>query len=122
MRFSAIFAFLLAGIFCQGCFVFHYPTPEVRGSVIDAATRQPIAAVRVQDRKHSHIFCKTSTDGTFDLPAGHFWGPCFLMPGDYLIVAPLTFKAPGYQTVTNNYIGGYDGKPVILEHPIELER
>lgn len=122
MKLSAIFWVLVVGIFCQGCLVFHYPTPEVRGSVVDATTKKPIAGVRVQDRKHSHIFCETSADGTFDLPAGHFWGPCFLTPGDYLIIAPLTFKASGYQTVTNDYLGGHDGEPVVLEHPIELER
>ena len=125
MRYSAIVTVLFVGIFCQGCVVFRYPTPEVRGSVIDAATKKPIAGVRVQDRKHSHIFCETSADGTFDLPAGHYWGPCLLMPGDYLVIAPLAFKAFGYQTVTNDYLGGfagYDGTPVVLNQPIELKR
>jgi len=122
MGFLARFTVLLVGIFCQGCVVFHYPTPEVCGSVIDAATKQPIAGVRVQDRKHGHIFCETSADGTFDLPAGYFWGPCFLMPGDYLIVAPVTFTTSGYQTVTNDYLGSHDGGPVILKQAIELSR
>jgi hypothetical protein len=122
MRFIALFTVLLTGIFCQGCVMFHYPTPEVRGSVIDVATKQPVAGVLIQDRKHSHIYCQTSADGTFDLPAGRYWGPCFLIPGDYLIIAPLTFRASGYQTVTNDYLGSRDGKPVILEHPIELKR
>src|SRR4051812_9730111 len=81
MRFVAILSVGVIGVFCQGCVVFHYPTPEVRGSVVDAASQKPIANVRVQDWKHTHIFCKTAADGTFDLPAGHYWGPCFLIPG-----------------------------------------
>ena len=122
MRFSGIIVILVVGIFCQGCVVFHYPTPEVRGSVVDAVTQKPIAGVRVQDWKHRHISCETSADGTFDLPAGRYWGPCFLMLGDYLIVAHLTFSASGYQTATNSYLGGHDGKPAVLNHPIELKR
>jgi hypothetical protein len=121
MRFPTIISVLVVAIICQGCVVYHYPTPEVRGSVVDAATKKPIAGVRVQDWKHSHISCETSADGTFELPAGRYWGPCFLMPGDYLIVAHLTFSASSYQTVTNDYLGGHGGKPVVLEHPIELK-
>jgi len=90
--------------------------------VIDAVTQKPIVGVRVQDRKHDRIYCETLADGIFDLPAGHYWGPCFLMPGDYLIVAPLTFNGSGYGAVTNDYLGGHDGKAVVLERAIELRK
>ena len=66
-----------------------------------------------------------AADGSFDLPAGSAWRPCFLMPGDYLIWADVSFKADGYQTVTRYCCAGMtnrDVKPVILGQPIELEK
>ena len=122
MKFSAIVTVLLIGIMCQGCVIVRYRTPEVRGSVVDAATKKPIVAVRVQNRKDSHIFCETSADGSFDLPAGHYWGLYWLVPGDFFVVAHLTFKASGYQNVTNDYLETYDVAPIVLNQPIELKR
>jgi|GEM_PF-4294850 hypothetical protein len=111
----------LIGVLGQGCVVFPYPTPEVKGAVVDAATKKPIAGARVEARKHKRISCVTASDGSFDLAANHIWGPCFLMPGDYFLRAPLSFKAPGYHTVTNDFYGGRDGR-VVLTQPIELQR
>src|SRR5665647_2237428 len=96
----------MIGVLCQGCVAFPYPTPEVRGLVIDATTKQPIAGARVEIRRHTHIFCETAADGSFDLHAAHTWEPCFLIPGDYLIFARLSFKAPGYYTATNTAFQG----------------
>ena len=132
MRFLTICLFPIVGFFCQGCVVFPYPTPEVKGTVIDAATKKPITGVRVAAiRKGKYIRCDTLSDGSFDLHAGHIWGPCFLIPGDYSTCADISFSATGYETVTNSYhgmlvkddkLGGYVVRPVVLEHQIELQR
>jgi hypothetical protein len=131
MRFSAIFLLPMAGLFCQGCVIFPYPTPEVKGVVIDAATKKPIPGVRVAAiRKPKYIKCDTLADGSFDLHANHIWGPCFLMPGDYLDDATVSFSATGYQAATNGYLGmpvqdefgGYVVPPVVLVRPIELQK
>ncbi|MCO5051662.1 MAG: carboxypeptidase-like regulatory domain-containing protein [Verrucomicrobiae bacterium] len=123
MRFSASIAILLGSIFCQGCVVFPYPTPEVRGSVVDATTKQAISGVRIAVRNHSNIHCTSAADGSFTLPAGSRWGFCFLMPGDYLALADVCFKAEDYRSVINRYCGGMgSGRPVILEQPVELQK
>ena len=129
MRFPIIFLFPIVGLFCQGCVVFPYPTPEVTGTVIDATTKQPITGVRVAEiRKPKYIHCDTSSDGSFELRANHVWGPCFLIPGDFLVRAEVSFRAVGYQAVTNRYLGMLGrgdkpgGYPVELAHPIELKR
>jgi len=132
MRFLTIFLLLIIGLFCQGCVIFPYPTPEVKGVVIDAATQKPIPGVRVAAiRKPKYIKCDTLSDGSFDLQANQIWGPCFLMPGDFLDDVTVSFKAKGYQAVTNGYLGmpvldeklgGYVVQPVVLEQAIELQR
>jgi hypothetical protein len=124
MKFSAILSVLAVGILCQGCVVFPYPTPEVRGSVVDAVTKKPVSDVRITVRNHSSIRCQSAADGSFDLPAGRFWGVCFLMPGDYLDMADVCFKADDYRGVTNLYCAGMGsgGRPVVLERPVELQK
>src|SRR5690242_286834 len=126
MRFSAIFSVLAAGIFCQGCVVFPYPTPEVRGSVIDATTKKPIADARIAVHNHFGIYCKSAADGSFDLPAGNAWRPCPLIPGDIFVSsADVSFKADGYQTVIRHYATGFSGTntaPVVLEQPVGLQK
>ena len=125
MRFLAISFALAVGILCQGCVAFPYPTPAVRGSVVDATTKKPIADARIEVHNHSSIHCTSATDGSFDLPWGSAWRPCFLMPGDYLILADVCFKADGYQTVTKRCCAGMgrrDVQPVVLEQPIELQK
>ena len=125
MRFLAISFALAVGILCQGCVAFPYPTPAVRGSVIDATTKKPIADARIEVHNHSSIHCTSATDGRFDLPAGSAWRPCFLMPGDYLIWADVSFSAAGYQTVTKYCCadpGNYDHASDILEQPVELQK
>jgi hypothetical protein len=132
MRFFVIVLFPIVGLFCQGCVVFPYPTPEVKGVVIDAITKQPIAGVRVAEiRKAKYIHCDTASDGSFNLHANHIWGPCFLIPGDYLVYAEVSFRAAGYQAVTNRYSwmpaqddkpGGCVARPVVLEPVFELQK
>ncbi len=124
MRFSAIFFALAAAILCQGCVAFPYPTPGVKGSVIDANTKQPIADARIEVHHYSCIHCISAADGSFDLPGGSAWRPCFLMPGDVFVAsANVSFKAHGYKTVTKRYSTlASDFRPVVLEQPIELEK
>lgn len=121
MRFSLIPFVLVLGVLCQGCVVFPYSTPEVKGSVIDANTRQPIAAAKIVVHNHINIHCTSAADGSFDLRTGDAWRPCFLMPGDaFVIWADVSFKAQGYQTVTKRYSALAHGS-VVLERPIELQ-
>src|SRR5690348_12937664 len=103
MRFLAIsFAFTL-GILCQGCVAFPYPTPEVRGFVVDAVTKQPIASAKIGVH-FSDIHCRSAADGSFDLRAGSVWRPCFLLPGDiFAACARVSFKAHGYKTIARLY-------------------
>jgi hypothetical protein len=125
MRFTPILSMLGAAILLQGCLAFPYPTPAVSGSVIDAASKKPIGNAQIQVRRHSGIHCTSTADGRFDLPAGSVWGPCFLMPGDYLVMADVCFRADGYQSVTNHYSAGMDRpglSPIVLQEPIELQR
>src|SRR5580693_4552873 len=107
MKFPATSMFLAIGILCQGCVVFPYPTPEVKGFVVDATTKEPIGSARVEIRKHPHISGETAADGSFDLPRSHVWGFCFLMPGDYLVLANLACTATNYQTFTNTYLAEF---------------
>ena len=107
-------------VLSQGCLVFPYPSPEVKGSVVDASTKKPIEGAKIKSVKRPDIFCKTLSDGSFDLPAHSHWGFCFLMPGDYLVISSLSVSVTNYQNFTNSYLGTHDGKPVVLERPIEL--
>jgi hypothetical protein len=125
MRFLVIPLALAVGVLCQGCVAFRYPTPTVRGSVVDAATKKPIADVKIEVHNHSSIHCRSAADGSFDLPSGSAWRACFLIPGDYLIWADVCFKADGYQTVTKYCSAGMgrrDVRPVVLEQPVELKK
>ena len=122
MKFPAILSLLTVGILCQGCFVFPYPTPEIKGSVVDGINKEPIANARIEVRKHPRISCETAADGSFDLPKDHIWGFCFLMPGDFLVFANLACTATNYQTFTNTYIQGWEAKSIVLQHPIELRK
>lgn len=132
MKFPTIIFVSVAGVLCQGCIVFPYPTPEVKGVVIDASTRQPIANVRIQVRHHIHIHCRSAADGSFDLPAGNAWDPCFLLPGDiFAACADVSFKTDGYQTVIKSYASPMSVPlrphsdpflPVVLDQPIELQK
>lgn len=126
MRFLAISFALAVGILCQGCVAFPYPTPAVRGSVIDATTKKPIAYARIEVHNHSSIHCTSATNGSFDLPAGSAWRPCPLMPGDIFVSwADVSFKADGYQNVTRRYATGFAGTntaPIVLEQPVGLQK
>ena len=89
--------------------------------VVDAATQQPIAGAKIVMRGHKYIFCTTAPDGHFDFPANYVWGPCFIIPGDFLPIARLSFEAPGYQTISTNYCGGIsDQSGVVLKQPVKL--
>jgi hypothetical protein len=128
MRFPTAFYVLAVSFLFQGCVVFPYPTPEVEGLVIDASTKRPVADARVEVHSHSHIRCLSTADGSFDLPTGSAWRPCFLMPGDVFVIwADVSFKAHGYQTVTERFntlanAGGVGVRPIVLEQPIELQK
>ena len=126
MRFLVILFIFTVGILCQGCIAFPYPTPEVRGLVVDATTKQPIASAKIEVRNHFGIYCRSAEDGSFNLPAGNAWRLCPLLPGDIFIsCADVSFKADGYQTVIRHYATGFAGTntaPVILKQPVGLQK
>ena len=116
---------LLPVIFlCQGCLIFPYPIPELKGTVIDAETRNPISDARVELHHHKYSFCKTAPDGSFDLPGSTIWLPCPGMPGDiFFFSGTYDFMAPGYETVSHEYMCSPRTNLCIqLKKPIELRK
>lgn len=91
---------------------------------MDATTKQPIPGAKIAVHHYSYIHCASTADGSFRLPSGGAWRPCFLLPGDvFFAYAEVTFKAQGYQTFTRRYIAPMGAeKPMVLDQQIELQR
>jgi hypothetical protein len=124
MKISPI-ALLLPLIFlCQGCLIFPYPTPEVKGTIVDAETQKPLVNARVELHNHKYTYCETTADGSFDMPRSSVWLPCLGMPGDIFIAAgTFDFKAPGYETVSRKLTSLLRTNSVTqLEKPVELRK
>jgi len=98
---------------CAGCMVVPVPHRRlhvygVRGSVIDAQTRQPLADATVSRSPHGQNDVRTSSDGTFEFKPVHGWHgaifigaiPLSLFPSFDIAfaVAEVRVEARGYTT------------------------
>jgi hypothetical protein len=83
-------------------------SPEIRGHIADARTKQPIADARVQIHERPKVATVSNSAGDFCLPqARHFYLMRFLSPGDVYYVPSVpskTFKIdithPDYQPLS----------------------
>lgn len=108
--------------FSQGCLVWRYPTtPEVRGTVIDQATQQPLPGAVVGMHLQDQVIAYTDSDGTFRLPSDRHWRFCPLIPGDYWPRGTLFIEANGYHRHEQE-VRALGGNPVVLKNPVELVR
>ena len=106
-----------------GCFVYRYTiTPPVSGTVLDAATKQPVAGATVGFRSHERRLATTAADGTFVSQPDHVWRPCFILPGELWPSGGQFFvEASGYKPYEQKIITTM-GRPFAIVQPIELER
>jgi len=92
-------AALLPILMCSGCIPYHLQeTPTVTGSVMDAATRQPIAGAKLHYEKYPDRVVLTSNDGVFAFPAIRKWQLVPLGPYDRFDKLHLRVDAVGYRT------------------------
>ena len=120
----SLIAGILLLIFCQGCFVYHYPTtPPLSGTVIDVTTKQPISGATVGFREHESIDTETASDGTFYLQSDHAWRFCYFMPGEFWLDGGTFFvEAPGYEPFETNIYTHANIPYKISQGPTELHR
>jgi hypothetical protein len=122
-RMSLLSLLVLACLFGQGCFVWHYTmTPPVSGRVIDSATGSPVVSAKVGFREHKRIETLTAADGSFLLPSDHTWGPAVIIPFEFTPCGGLFFiEAPGYDTFEQE-IGPRMYHPFVFQEPVTLWR
>jgi hypothetical protein len=114
---------LLIGFFGQGCVVWIYTdTPPVSGTVIDSATKLPIAGAKVGFKEHERLGTLSASDGSFDAPATYVLRPCFILPGElWRSSGILVIQAPGY-TLFEQGISTSMGAPYTMMQPVFLKK
>ena len=92
----------------------------ITGLIIENIERDVFSFIRFYERRARRILPMLITVVIASAGAGYF----FLMPGDYLDMADVCFKADDYRGVTNLYCAGMGsgGRPVVLERPVELQK
>jgi hypothetical protein len=99
--------------------------------VIDGVTKKPIANAQITVHNHASIHCVSADDGSFDLPRGTAWRPCYFIPGDrFFTRVKVAIRANGYQSANEVYTTALsldesqnlEYAPVLLEQPIELQK
>jgi len=99
--------FILALLFLAttGCAQHHWMSPEITGTVIDAATKKPIGAVevvRIPNNGETVRVDTTTADGTFHVDASG--GVVFSLPiGDPGYIGYFLFKKEGYVEAQLDY-------------------
>jgi hypothetical protein len=107
----------------QGCLVYRYTTtPLVSGTVIDSASKQPIAGAKVGFRKHDKKTSMTASDGSFHSQPDHVWRPCLLMPEEFTPCGGVFFVEASDYKAFERMIGPRQLYPFTFLQPIELEK
>jgi hypothetical protein len=105
-RVPAIQVFLFALIaVCTGCIPIRVPeSPQVYGSVFDAANRKPIAGASLYYQEYPKKIIHTSADGRFEFPPVHGWSYIpLLLPVDMFANSHLFVQATGYEPEVLDY-------------------
>ena len=89
-----------------GCMTVTLPVPsvpQIRGQVVDAATRQPVSNAHITVNDTPAKQGVTIADGTFNIPDWRRW--VFLTPGDHpeRKFFSVTIDAPGYPQQTTQW-------------------
>lgn len=90
---------LAAMLLCSGCIPTRWQdTPHLAGSVVDAATTQPIVGAKLQYAHFPQRKAFTGVDGRYDFPGVSHWGVVvIILPFDrFPPFSVLTVEAPGY--------------------------
>jgi hypothetical protein len=79
MRFLLLFPVLLT---TSGCFPYHYTArPGITGTVVSAASQQPVVGAGIAFGRTNAIIAQTATDGYFAIPPKKRWG-IWIIPQD----------------------------------------
>jgi hypothetical protein len=109
---KAILSFAMAVSLC-GCLLPIPTTLHVRGYVLDARTKKPVAGARVTIEDHPQATAMTKNDGSFDIPAETHWG--FIVPPQEPVGLPDTVVVTKISYRPKTTRCSYEGCKIVLE-------